>query len=362
LKYSAVFLLLASLTGSLTAVPRFALLEDISCATCHAYEGGGAGRLSYGKDFVREGLVRYDSSLPWDAMERELPVFLGFDARYELVQTAAQNLRQFPMQLALYAGAELGNLVAHGEINRIQNKFRYTGGLRYAGLPLESWLALERELPALGWRLDDHTVFTRGGNLSTQGLAREGLPYTPYLEPPSLVVLGSAPLPGMAMTLFVGTPFLESSLESQRGPLLAVKTGYTWSSDMFTIVGGAAWLQEAQIQGTTLSWGASIGDWVWLGELDWLDQWPAEDKHNFAMLQQLSLRFFPGMDLIGRYEFFDPDRQLRSGAIKRGSLGVELFLIPGLELKLSYRKSQLDLTDFTGNSQGQLLGQLHLYL
>ena len=83
---------------------------------------------------------------------------------------------------------------------------------------------------------------------------------------------------------------------------------------------------------------------------------------NVATFHQLSYRLFRGLDIVGRYEFFDPDTDLTTGAIQRTSLGLEFFPVRGVEVKLSYRTATLDLPDSNPDPKSQILSQIHFYL
>ncbi|NQV50687.1 MAG: hypothetical protein HQ507_09325 [Candidatus Marinimicrobia bacterium] len=349
--------------SSLTAVPRFAMMEDVNCASCHTYQGGGGSRASYGKDYARESLVMKDIKYPWDNEGSESPFSFGLDTRYQMIAESDKDLRQFPMQFAVYGGAEFGRLISHVEVSRILEDFRVTGNVRYEGLPLESWVSVGRELPVMGWRIDDHNVFTRGGNLTTLGLSREGMPYTPFIEPPTLVEFGTAALIGLELTVMAGTPFIGDDEVLDESIFSAVKMKYSFSTPLFRAQAGLAFLDENQtINATVASWGIASNGWVWLGEISQMSGWTGTDISNFASMQQLSYRLFQGLDIIGRYEFFDPNMDLSNGAIVRTSLGLEFFPIRGLEVKMSYRTSQLELPDSTPDPQSQILSQIHLYL
>ena len=357
------FLLLTVVAGSsLLAVPRFALMEDVNCVSCHSFQGGGAGRAQYGKDYIRESLVMKDIAYPWVNEDSEFPVYIGFDTRYEIVVNNGEDLRHFPMQLSLYAGAEFGSAIAHAEVNRIIGEYRVTGGLRYEGLPLESSVSVAHELPIMGWRIDDHTLFSRGGNFVPVGLQREGLPYTPFIEPPTLLELDSAPIIGLEFSLMIGTAFLDQTEIAESGVFTASKISYSYSGDLFSAQTGLAYLREGELSNAVASWGVASNGFVWLGEVSQITNWPQENLSNIALLHQVSYRVIQGVDLIARYEYFDQDKDLLTGSIQRSSFGFELFPIPGIELKLSYRHSQLDLPDETPDSQGQFIGQVHFFM
>lgn len=355
--------LLSLVASSLFAFPRFALMEEVSCGSCHSYQGGGGNRTAYGEDYARENFVMKNIALPWENEDSEFPLYFGLDTRYQVIAQSDEELRHFPMQFALYGGAELGSFMAHAAVSRISEEFRITGGLRYEGLPLESWISLARELPVLGWRIDDHSIFTRGGNLTLQGLSHEGMPYTPFMEAPELVEVGSSPIPGLDLSLMAGTPFIDPYGAVDAKLFTSAKVSYLFSGDLLTAQLGLAYLDENQlINASVASWGVASHGIVWLGEWAQMNGWIQSEITNLATFHQLSYRLFQGLDIVGRYEFFDPDIDLTTGAIQRISLGVEFFPVRGLEMKLSYRSSTLDLPDMKSDPESQILSQIHFYL
>lgn len=354
---------LAFTVTGLFALPRFALMEEVSCGSCHSYQGGGANRTSYGEEYARESLVLKDFTLPWEKEDSEFPLYFGLDTRYQMIAESDEDLRQFPMQFALYGGAEFGSLVGHAEVSRISEEFRFSGGLRYEGLPLESWIGVAKALPVLGWRIDDHSVFTRGGNLTLQGLPQEGMPYTPFLESPELLEVGSSPIVGLDLSVMAGTPFIQPNMAVDGNLFTAAKVSYLYSGDLFTAQVGLAYLDENKLMNASVAtWGVSSYGFVWLGEWAQMNGWNQPENTNMATFHQLSYRLFQGLDIVGRYEFFDPNIDLTTGAIQRTSLGLEFFPIRGVEVKLSYRTSTLDLLDSNPDSESQILSQIHFYL
>ena len=349
--------------NSLLALPRFAMLEEVSCGACHAYQGGGANRTAYGEEYARESLIMKDIVLPWEREDSEFPLYFGLDTRYQIIAQAEEDLRQFPMQFALYGSGEVGSLIAHAEVVRITEEFRFSGGLRYEGLPLESWISLAKALPVLGWRIDDHSIFTRGGNLTLQGLNQEGMPYTPFLESPKLLEIGSSPIVGLDLSMMAGTAFIQQNGSVDSDLFTALKISYMYSGDLFSVQLGLAYLDEnKQVNTSVASWGVASHGLVWLGEWAQMNGWIQPEITNMATFHQLSYRLFQGLDIVGRYEFFDPNIELTTGAIQRTSLGLEFFPARGVEVKLSYRRASLDLPDASSEPRSQILSQIHFYL
>lgn len=352
-----LFLMLI-LVGSAFAVPRFALMEDVSCGSCHSYQGGGGARNSYGQEYVSESLVLKDIKLPWVREESEFPLYFGADMRYQAV--SADELKHFPMQFTLYSGAELGGLISHVEVSRILEEFRVTGGIRYEGLPMDAWVFLGKELPAPGWRLDDHTTFIRGGNLTYLGLSYEGMPYTPYIEAPLQAEVGFISPFGMEVSISSGTPILDPNALNSAS-FLMMKLDQSLYLGSLLAKAGTAYLVEGEISSLTAFYGVGVDRFVYLGEYVEMHNWPVSEMVSVASMNQFSYRLTSGVDMLFRYEFFDPDRKLSNGAITRLTGGVEFFPIPGIEVKLSYRQDSVELPEQPKLNQGKLLAQLHLY-
>ncbi len=345
------------------------MMESVSCGSCHSYQGGGGARNTYGKDYARESMIMRDVQLPWEGDvddfddESDFPLTFGIDTRYQMIAQTDKDLRQFPMQFALYSGAEFGNLIAHVEVGRVLEEFKFTGGLRYEGLPLESWISVGKELPTLGWRIDDHSTFIRGGNLTTLGLGREGMPFTPFIDPPTLIEVGAAPLAGLELSVMAGSAFIQSDMIEDSQNFSAFKANYMLEGNVVTGHAGFGVLNEAQnTQATVATWGLASGNLVLLGEWSKMSGWPSKDASNLAVLHQMSYRILQGVEVVGRYEFFDPDMELQTGAINRTSIGLELFPVRGIEVKLGYRTSQLEFPGESSEPESQLLTQIHIYL
>ncbi len=349
------------LVSGLEAFPRWSVREDASCNTCHLFQGGGAARNAYGKEFSQEELSRKSFTLPWVDPYSERAFSFGLDARYMLIQQSDRDLRHFPMQFALYGGAEVGSLIAHAEINRLQEEFRLTGGLRYQNLPLEGYIAIQRQMPSLGWRVDDHTLYSRGGNLTPQNYAREGMPFTPFLDPPIALEVGAAPILGVEVSGWVGEGFLQNEQLADQALFSGAKASYRYAGEWFTAQVGAGFIQESELNLTALSGGLSALGFVWLSDISLIENWSPDGARNMALMHQLSYAVFQGAEVVARYEFYDPDSDLLTGALSRYSLGVDLFLVSGLELKLSYRDAKLTGTKTETDIQPQLLSQIHLY-
>jgi hypothetical protein len=66
----------------------------------------------------------------------------------------------------------------------------------------------------------------------------------------------------------------------------------------------------------------------------------------------------PGVDLKLGYDFYDPDLDLKSGAVSRYSLGLEFFPISGVEVRPVYRIVKDDPDDLA-NNEFQFL--IHFY-
>lgn len=362
MKRLIVFILLMSLTIPLVAVPRFAAREGVDCATCHVFPGGGAARTSYGKEFVKDYLA-VRSNDPIAEILSGLPerLLVGADLRTQMFsQPAAGEMSVFPMQVAAYAGAEWDQFMGFAQGEYRNDAIEMGFSLRWSGLPMDGWLSYAWQTPGFGQKIDDHTAFIRGGNLTLMGLNFEGMALDPFIDRPSGVALGAYPLYWLSLQLGTGTAFAgtdedvrhlyaRADVFAELGPLgLQFNGSYLQEGDLsFTDIGGLVHWEGAVLHSSFV-----------LGE-----NWPLSEQTSIAVFHELSWPLRQGIDLVGRYEFFDPDTDLSNGSISRTSLGVEYFPLPGLEVKTFYRLHGLENADFYDEDMSsQLLLQLHLYL
>jgi len=123
----------------------------------------------------------------------------------------------------------------------------------------------------------------------------------------------------------------------QRGPgaILDVGGGYGYLSWH-----GLTWLAEADFARTTPSPGPRIT--------------------AFVTSHELSFALHRGLELLGTYDFYDPDRHLKSGARSRWGGGIQAMPRSYLALGALYRRTDVDAGPaIAGSGFDETVLQLH---
>jgi len=110
---------------------------------------------------------------------------------------------------------------------------------------------------------------------------------------------------------------------------------------LYAGLGGNVFRKEQENGSVTLYGGFgsfSIGDLTLLGEVDLMRTASgATTVSSLVAFGEAGYVLTPGVDLKVSYDFFDPDRDLKTGAVSRYSVGVEFFPISGVEVRPVYR-------------------------
>ena len=105
--------------------------------------------------------------------------------------------------------------------------------------------------------------------------------------------------------------------------------------------------------------GLSFSKFTWTFELDKADDL-IPGSNSFAYYEELAWEIKQGVHLIAKYDFFDPDEKWLTGAVSRYTLGVELFPLNILEIKIQARLSEVDKVGFI-QPDPEYLVQIHTW-
>ena len=108
-----------------------------------------------------------------------------------------------------------------------------------------------------------------------------------------------------------------------------------------------------------VSGGLSFGDFTWTFEVDQAENW-INGNTSLALYDELVWEIIQGVQLIGKYDFFDPKTEWQSGAISRFTVGAEIYPLNIMEIKLQTRVNQVDL-DNVNTSEPEYLIQTHFW-
>ncbi len=359
--------------NQVVATPRFAIENGYSCNLCHVNPTGGSLRNDYGTGiFGSSELIlpksKQFSRDDWDGFVNDY-LRIGGDVRFQVFSYADTNVRKtsfFPMQAEIQAELLVNSrssLYLEWDISGKTDPEIWTM-LFFAG---ENWVRFGQGLPDFGLKIDDHTAFTRGGNLRRRQLntATEGLIFNPYLKLPAMFEIGLLLKENLILTAGTGNAFIKGT-----------DAGYgfseTWNDKYITagidvysgvipninLYGGLNWLKEDDIDFSSLASGLSFRHFTWLAEYDWISNWEAADAVSLAILHQVGLKIINGISFLFEYQFYDPELAYTSGAISRITLGVEIFPLSMLEVKLQTRFTSLDGSE-KPNPDPEFLIQFH---
>ncbi len=315
------------------AVPRYAARYQQSCGLCHHDPSGGGMRSAYAAQYiVPQELARYP--LPAEELERLDPAIgrslsIGFDLRtihhyYDDGRTPGNFLQ---MQGDIYLAFQLDERFAAYFDRGISGSYEVFGTAHL--LPAGGYLRAGRFAPPYGWRLADHTAFVR----EAQGLAPPGhtdvgleVGFSPGAWALQAAVLNGAP---------------GSTRDSDRRVAGAARASARLRlAGAAFCAGGSLWRSDAEGAAATLSgpfWSVDLGPCTWVGELGWLrrDRPAGGNLTRWTFSNEFAVSVARGIDLLGTYDFTDPDVDLLTGMRERVGAGLELFTYPFLRLRFA---------------------------
>jgi hypothetical protein len=223
--------------------------------------------------------------------------------------------------------------------------------------------------PNYGIRIDDHTAYTRGGDLgllfSTQ--SKTGLIYDPrYTE--SGVELGFYISDFALLTASAGnprsTPFIPGTDPTYTADLrIAPKIGDNiglFFGGSFAAFRGAIppfFTQYPAVKMFGGYAGLGIGDFTVMGEYDIADDLLFIDSSSTALMVEAAYKLVKGIEVVVRYDMFDPNSELDEDQLSRLIIGFEFFPYSFIEIRPQFR-IQMEEADIENNAA---VVQLHLW-
>jgi hypothetical protein len=349
-----IILLFFLTAGEGFALPRFALGVGGTCIDCHVNPTGGGMRnssgWSYGKNVLPLVSPRKEFEMNNKIAEN---IGLGLDFRGQLlVQTTDSTTKAdfHRMSAAFYSSINLSEEInVYARYDFLQSIWE--GYVTAHILPNNSYIKGGSFTPNYGIRIDDHTAYTRGGDMgvlfSTGG--RRGLIYSPtYVEQ------------GVELGAYLSDfAFLTASVGNPGRRLFAADPSYTANlqivhsiSDVFNFMAGGSFANFKDPRGfhpVTFSQlfqninmyggyaGISFGRFVLLAQYDIAKDLVKTDSTANALMIEASYRIVKGLDAIVRYDRFDPNKDAEKDDVSRLIIGLEFFPYSFLEIRPQYR-------------------------
>jgi hypothetical protein len=357
-KRLAALALAAILTLScdpLLALPRFASRTGAKCQSCHVNPSGGAMRQAFGVRYGREELPvpTWSEEFQMEDFTNVIANVLGIGADMRTLYYSRGSSNAFwQMQGDLYVHFRLAKKVSLFLNKGLYSGFEVFGMLQI--LPANGYVKVGKFLPNYGTKLDDHTVFVRTYTGFSPELGRPELTGAEAAISPGPITItggiynaadgfGSAVgntkaylgrIEGMfALTDGInlgiggnifGKGSLSSTVMSRIASDIGVNLAVTGAGVSNTLMGGFG--------------SFSLHDLTLFGEVDFMKSKVGSTTTNgIIVYAEADYPLVTGVDLKLAYDFYDPDKDVKSGSISRYSAGVEFFPIAGVEVRPVYR-------------------------
>ncbi|MCB9557465.1 MAG: hypothetical protein H6707_15260 [Deltaproteobacteria bacterium] len=221
-------------------------------------------------------------------------------------------------------------------------------------LPYMSYVRVGNFLPPFGTYLDDHTVATRRDFGLHSGLLQSRVSGIELGLAPNYPYLNVAVFRPNRQDAFRGDdpdndgnpPFF--GVDGWGGAIAAGWRDLGWQLGVSAMLRRRGLEDGGDSEAVALSWGFNpwyYSDWlplVYLGELAYgRKQRPVvtskQSYGHMASFHQLRALVHNGVDLLVRYEFADPDFEIRDDHYHRLALGGDLILLPGFSIHGEFR-------------------------
>lgn len=331
------------------SLPRFALRSGANCVDCHFNPTGGQMRSNRGWNMSRKGLTMGPTDESFEMSNRlGKNVLFGLDLRGQLLQRTTESSDRLDFQRMsglVYGGIELSEkLKIYGRYDFINNV--YEGYAVAHVLPNNSYLKGGVFSPNYGIRLDDHTAYTRGGDMGflfSTG-RRQGNIYDPYYTES-----------GVEAGFYLSDwGFVTASVGNPRIQLFAADPTYTVSAQItpqldeeFHLMFGASAANYKKANNLNPLFnnvwsyapfaGISAGGFTLLAEMDFMKSYIAIDSMTTAVMIEASYHLIKGIEAVVRYDRFDPLTTRSNDDVSRIIIGLEMFPYSFIEIRPQYR-------------------------
>lgn len=358
------------------ALPRFSARTGAECRLCHVSPGGGGVRTRYGSQIYQRLVLPMGGGEARDQDWSFSPqiaegLTLGGDLRgaylYSAVATPAGQVSTpasstfFLMQADLYAAARLSRhfsiVLDLGVYSGFEAYLLFSLAPEAPGYDLH--LRVGHFQPSFGLRDVNHDLYTRGAVGFGPTDRDTGLELTGRLGPLT-VALGLVngtfndqvvDRNGAQERSFEKALVLRSNLHLgprvlpiQVGASLYYNPNVDGPNPLFTglvdATAAAQGVDELRLSAHAL---VGLGRFTYQAELVFVqDQFAAgapSRLRGYTSAQELGARIFDGLDLLGTFEFQEPDVTLVDDSALRFGLALEIFPLPYLDLRVMVRRA-----------------------
>ena len=217
-------------------------------------------------------------------------------------------------------------------------------------------------MPNYGLGVDDHTSFIRGGNINKTKVGlnadNEGLLFHPDGPVPTILELGIPVSASLEWTASLSTSLvIFGHQEMNNFTTKLTKRGSIGNAIKYRA--GISYMQEDDLNMAGVCGGTSFGAFTWTVAMDQAQNWNG-DATSLAFYDELAWEITQGIQLIGKYDFFDPNTELIDGAVTRYTVGAEIYPLNIMEIKLQIRINEVDMENAPKKDPEYPI-QTHLY-
>ena len=325
------------------AVPRYSARYEQNCMLCHVNPSGAGMRTAYAvqelipKEFAMSPATPAALKDIDPKIGKHLSIGTDFRELF-LAETANASLAPpqgfFPMQGDLYLCFQVDPRFELYYDRGFSNTYEAFGIAHW--LPWDGYVKAGRFVPPYGWKFDDHTMYVRD-DLGFAPPANSDGGIEVGLSPKSFEVQASLVNGNRGGTLDDDRRLAVSTNVSRRfrvGPLATSVGVATYSHpglrEDFNTAGAFGYLS---------AWNVT---WVAQGDLTRRDPADGSATSGSVSSQELSVLLHQGVELLSTYDFYDPDRHLRSGSKTRWGVGFSLMPRPFLIGQALFRQTHVD--------------------
>jgi hypothetical protein len=373
---AALFL---SFTGSTYALPRFASRTGAKCQSCHVNPTGKGMRSEFGSTFGRDEITlpTFKGLTDFDDFSNNLTpnLSIGADFRSLFYHTTSDNANTFfQMQGDLYFDLKLNKKFLIYVDKGLYSGFEVFGLAKV--LPLEGYVKIGKFIPAYGTKVDDHNYFIRGGPYNPAqygGMLPQGYPgglrFGERSEDTGIELGFSPSIFTFNAGIFDGLPGTSLPTSGTKNKTFALRGDARFKVEGVNLnIGGSYYNSPSSTDRQTFygAFGAiSLSETITLtSELDFVEHARPNLSTTVGIMwwHELNWMVQQGIDLKLAYESYDPDKGLQNGLFSQITIGAELFVMSGVEVRPLYRINFNDIPNVGTVKNNELLVLFHFFL
>ncbi len=365
---------------TLPALPKYASRTGYKCEACHVNPTGMGMRTEFGSEYGRDDITlpTYKGTTDFDQYSTKLTPNLSFGADFRSIfyHETFDNANTFlQMQGALYLDFRLNK-----KLQIYANKDLF-GDAEVFGLakvlPADGYIKVGRFIPAYGTKVDDHNYFIRGGPYNPTVQFDNRLP-TGYpaglrfgeLSEDTGLELGFAPsIFTFNVGLFDGLPGVSLPTSGTKNKSVAVRGDARFTLAGINLNFGGSYYDSPSPTNHETFFGpfgavTLFSNLTLTSELDFVQQKLPTQSMTTGIIwwHELNWMVSQGIDLKLAYESYDPDKDLQNGVFNQVTVGAELFVLSGVEVRPLYRFNLNDLPNGEKANTNEFIMMFHFFI